>query len=107
VRVTDLKRWNNLRSNTIRVGQKLNVWTNNRAYASVAKSKSSTSTISSTPVVAKKSIVVNGTKYHIVQPGDTLWDIVKAYDNLTVEKLKTINNLKTNKIKPGQKLVVG
>ncbi len=107
VRVTDIKRWNNLHSNTIRVGQKLNIWTNHGAYASVAKSNNTTSTLSVTPAVAKKSIVVNGTKYHIVQPGDTLWDIVKAYDNLTVEKIKTINNLKTNKIKPGQKLVVG
>ena len=43
---------------------------------------------------------------YIVQPGDTLWDISKKFQGLTIEKIKTLNNLKTNKLKPGQKLIV-
>jgi membrane-bound lytic murein transglycosylase D len=41
-----------------------------------------------------------------VQPGDTLWDISRKFQGLTIEKIKALNNLKTNKLKPGQKLIV-
>ena len=98
VRVSDIKKWNNLRSNTIRVGQRLNIWLTPNSYtASTAKKK---------PTEAQ-SLVVDGRKYHIVQPGDTLWDISKAYSNMSIEKIKKLNNLRSNKIKPGQKLVIG
>lgn len=98
VRVSDIKKWNNLHSNTIRVGQRLNIWLTPNAYA--------TSAVKVKPTV-KQNIVVSGIKYHVVQSGDTLWDISKAYNDLTIEKLKKLNNLKSNKIQPGQKLVVG
>lgn len=98
VRVSDIKKWNNLRSNTIRVGQKLNIWLVPSSYTASAKV--------SKPTI-KQTMVENGTKYHIVQPGDTLWDISKVYNDLSIEKLKKLNNLKSNSIKPGQKLVVG
>ncbi len=98
VSVNDIKKWNELHSNTIRVGQRLNIWlTPNAATAALAEKQ---------PVV-KQSVIENGTKYHIVQPGDTLWDISKSYSDMSIEKLKKLNNLKSNDIKPGQKLVVG
>lgn len=98
VKLSDVKKWNNLHSNTIMVGQRLNIWLTPNSYtASVAKKK---------PTV-KQNMLVNGTKYHIVQPGDTLWDISKAYSDMSIEKLKKLNNLKSNSIKPGQKLVIG
>lgn len=98
VRVSDIKKWNKLRSNTIRVGQRLNIWLVPNSY---------TATVTQKKPTVKQNMVVNGTKYHIVQPGDTLWDISKAYSDMSIEKLKRLNNLKTNNIKPGQKLVVG
>ena len=42
---------------------------------------------------------------HTVQKGDTLYSISKKY-NLTVDKLKSLNNLKTNNIKVKQVLTV-
>ena len=42
---------------------------------------------------------------HTVQKGDTLYSIAKKYD-LTVDKLKSLNNLKTNTIKIKQVLNV-
>lgn len=98
VRVSDIKNWNNLHSNTIRVGQRLNIWLKPNAYAASTAKKKST---------VKQNLTVSGKKYHIVQPGDTLWDISKVYSDITIEKLKKLNNLKSNKIQPGQKLVVG
>ena len=98
VRVSDIKKWNNLRSNTIRIGQRLNIWLLPGAYTARAPEKKPT---------VKQDLVIDGTKYHIVQPGDTLWEISKLYADVTIEQIKKMNNLTNNKIKPGQKLVIG
>jgi len=87
VTVSQIKAWNNLSSNLIRVGQQLII-----------------STGSSNAVA---SIQTNGQTTYIVQPGDSLWIISKKHDGLTVEQLKRLNNLNSNNIKPGQKLIIG
>jgi len=94
VRVSDLKHWNNLRSNTIRIGQRLSIW--KKPGYSPAYVKSSPKIITSP----------DGSKTYTVQPGDTLWDISRKFQGLSIEKLKTLNQLESNNIKPGQKLVV-
>lgn len=43
--------------------------------------------------------------FHIVRRGDTLWDIARQYD-VSIEKIKSWNNMNTNKIKPGERLKV-
>jgi N-acetylmuramoyl-L-alanine amidase len=43
--------------------------------------------------------------YYIVQKGDTLWSIAKKYGT-TVEKIKDINNLKSNLLSIGEKLLL-
>lgn len=43
--------------------------------------------------------------YYIVVKGDSLWSIAKKF-NTTVDKLKELNNLTTNNLSIGQKLVV-
>jgi len=102
VRVSDLRKWNGLRSNMIRVGQHLNIW--------VYSSKSMTSTqqkIARTPTPAKPTVDTRGRRVYIVQPGDTLWDIARENDGLDIDKIKQLNNLKSANIKPGQKLILG
>ena len=44
--------------------------------------------------------------YHLVQPGDTLWNIAKRYEGVTVEMIKDINNLHNSTLKPGTRLKV-
>lgn len=95
VSVQDLRTWNNLNGNTIRVGQRLVVWM--APGSSTAKNTVSAEVILLSP----------DTKTYIVQPGDTLWDISKKVPGLTVEKIKSLNNLKSNNLQPGQKLIVG
>ncbi len=89
VRVSDLKYWNNLSSNLIRVGQKLYIETDMPTSRAIAQNTS------------------NGKKTYIVQPGDSLWIISRRHSRLSVEDLKRLNNLRSNSIKPGQKLVIG
>jgi membrane-bound lytic murein transglycosylase D len=99
VRVDDIKKWNNLRDNTIRVGQSLNIW----LRPSAAPTTVVASAKPTTPVPAP----LPDSKTYIVQPGDTLWDISRKFEGLTIEKIKTLNNLNSSKLKPGQKLVIG
>ena len=56
------------------------------------------------PKQIAKTIPVKA-KIYIVQPGDSLWRIAKD-NKTTVDKIKTANSLKSDVIKPGQKLRV-
>jgi len=89
ITVTQIKSWNNLSSNLIRVGQTI------RINSGISGNIASTQTNSS------------GQTTYIVQPGDSLWIISKKHDGLTVEQIKRLNNLNSNNIKPGQKLIIG
>jgi membrane-bound lytic murein transglycosylase D len=98
VSLTNLKKWNNMRSNTIRVGQRLNIWLKESPRSTVVASAKQTST---TPTTIPDS------KTYTVQPGDTLWHISRKFEGLTVDKIKSMNNLGDNKLQPGQKLIIG
>lgn len=98
VRVTDIKKWNNLRSDRIHSGQRLAIWAIPSGAVASAKTK---------PSSVQPALLSTDTKTYTVQPGDTLWDISKRMPGLTVEKIKSLNNLKGNSLKPGQKLILG
>jgi membrane-bound lytic murein transglycosylase D len=57
------------------------------------------------PAKAKKHVAEP--RYHLVQDGDTLWNISHRYGNIPVDRLKKLNGIKGNELKPGQKLIVG
>ena len=44
-------------------------------------------------------------RYHIVQKGDTLYDISKQY-SVSIKEIKKKNRLKSDRIYPGQKLII-
>ena len=98
VKVSDIRKWNNLKGDVIRTGQRLNIWVRGNGSGAIASSSKKPTT------PAKK---LSGSKTYIVQPGDTLWDITKKFSGLTIEKLKSLNKLSNNRIQPGQKLIVG
>jgi membrane-bound lytic murein transglycosylase D len=99
VRVSDIQKWNNLSGNTIRVGQHLNIW--------LKQPTAGTSTVINTsPAKAIVLSPIPDSKSYVVQPGDTLWDISRKFEGLTIEKIKQLNNLTNSKIQPGQKLVI-
>ncbi|MFY0626059.1 MAG: transglycosylase SLT domain-containing protein [Reichenbachiella sp.] len=100
VRVSDLRRWNNISGNMIYAGQKLNVWVLPH-FSAKAKTKSySKPKPKPAPLIAP-----NGT-YHIVQSGDSLWSIANKYQNVSIEQLKKLNNLSGSRIDPGQRLLI-
>ena len=77
VRVSQIKRWNGLRSNKLRIGQRLKIMT--RGAGSSVASKSAT---------------------YKVKTGDSLWDIGKKH-GLSVAQLKKLNPGKASSLKPG------
>ena len=80
--VDELKSLNNLSSNVLHVGDTL--------------------LISSTDSTGD-----NGNdNYYVVKSGDTLWSIARKY-NLSVNELKALNNLSSNVLSVGQRLIVG
>lgn len=89
VTITQLKTWNNLSSNLIRVGQTLQI--NSGMSGNIASTQTNSS----------------GQTTYTVQPGDSLWIISRKHEGLTVEQIKRLNNLNSNNIKPGQKLIIG
>ncbi len=98
VSVTNLKAWNGLSSNVIKVGQVLQIHQNESAFdRNIASSESSKQLVEQE----------NGNKTYTVQPGDSLWLISRKLEGVTIEQLKRLNNLNNNQIKPGQKLIIG
>lgn len=94
VRVSDIKRWNGLRSNNLRIGQRLTIFTRGPVAKAVKKTKKPSS----------GSTVVSGKKTHTVQEGDSLWTISKKYPGITIENLREWNGISGNNLKPGTRL---
>ena len=96
VSVASIKAWNNLRSNMIHPGQKLTIYTSGNKKTSAVE-----------PKLDKPKLETDGVyKYHIVQEGDTLWDIAKLYDGITVDHLKLLNSGLDDRLQLGQKIKI-
>jgi membrane-bound lytic murein transglycosylase D len=92
VGVSEIKRWNGLRSNNITVGQRLVIHPRNSG--SVASNATT------------KSVITKETKVYTVRQGDSLWTISKKYPGVSVENLQKWNGISGNNLKSGTKLVL-
>lgn len=97
--VAQIKRWNNLSSNNIRVGQRLVIYRGGTSSGSASASSAPAKTQSSS--AAPES----GGSTYTVKSGDTLSGIANR-NGVTVAQLKQWNGLSGNNIKVGQKLKV-
>ncbi|MEN2985416.1 MAG: LysM peptidoglycan-binding domain-containing protein [Thermodesulfovibrionaceae bacterium] len=87
VTVEDIKKANNLRNNKLKVGMELVIPTKNK----IAKQN--------------EKIKKEDYQFYTVKKGDTLYRIAKKH-NISVEDLKSLNNLTENNLKIGQKIIV-
>lgn len=107
--VEELKKLNGLTSNSISIGQKLIVgYTTETVSETVVEEKP---VIAEKPVVQEKpnnKPVVEERKpiYHLVAPQETFYKIASKY-GISVAELKVMNDITTNELKIGQKLLVG
>ena len=100
--VAQIKRWNNLKSNNIRIGQRLVIY---RGGNSSGSSVSSSSTGTSQPSTTSSAASTSASGTYSVKSGDTLSGIA-ARHGISVSELKSLNGLTSNNIKAGQKLKV-
>ncbi len=98
--VAQIKRWNGLKSNNIRVGQRLVIY---KGGGGPSTSSASSSTSTAKPASSSTSTSSTPTGTYTVKSGDTLSGIA-ARHGVTVNQLKQWNGLTSNNIKVGQKL---
>lgn len=93
VRVSQIKKWNNLRSNALKIGQRLTIYPRKPVTNNTVASK-------------KKSVSLKGKKIYTVQNGDSLWKIANKFPGVSVDNIKVWNDISSTKLKPGMKLRV-
>jgi membrane-bound lytic murein transglycosylase D len=119
VRLSDIRYWNNIRSNVIRSGQKLVIYVPN-SQASKYKDINSLSYTEKQKRIGKSSSVQEPSEpepvvrvsssefvYYTVKNGDSLWQIAKKFPGVSDSDIAKLNNLKNSEsIKPGQVLKI-
>lgn len=94
VTISELKQWNNLSNNNLEVGQQLTIYPPENQGASSQQNQ---------------TLVVNtpsrSNTYYTVKSGDTLYEIAQQHA-MTVNELKSLNDLSSNTIRIGQRLTV-
>ena len=96
VRVSQIKKWNGLRSNNLKIGQRLTIYPR----------KPVTSSKSSSASTVKKTINTEGKSTYKVEKGDSLWSISQKLSGVSVQNIKDWNDISGNKLKIGMTLIV-
>jgi membrane-bound lytic murein transglycosylase D len=94
VGVSQIKRWNGLKSNNLRIGQRLTIYPRKPVTSGSAAPAKSVAGTAADP----------NAKVHIVEKGDSLWTISKKYQGVSVDNLREWNGIRGNDLKPGTRL---
>lgn len=87
LKIYQIQNWNNLKSTKLNIGDNLFLYVSDDHLKKINDVKPSN-------------------KSYTVQKGDTLWDIAKMYTGVSVSRIKKLNKLKSNNLKPGSKLII-
>ena len=87
VHVFEIKQWNKLKSTKLDIGDKLVIYVQKDKFLTSENSKLSNS-------------------QYTIQKGDTLWDIAKKHNGLSVWKIKALNNMDNDNLKPGTTILL-
>lgn len=96
VRVSQIKRWNGLRSNNLRIGQRLTIY---------PRRVSTNSSIASKKPSAKSASGKNS-KTYTVKNGDSLWSIAQKFPGISVQNIKDWNGISGTRLQPGMRLKI-
>lgn len=96
VRVSDIKKWNGLRSNNLKIGQRLTIYPRKPYVAPKAASSATTKT---KPITGE---VITYT----VRSGDSLWSISQKFSGVSIQNIKDWNGISGSSLKPGMKLKI-
>jgi membrane-bound lytic murein transglycosylase D len=96
VRVSDIKKWNGLRSNNLKIGQRLTIYPR----------KPVTNGSLSAKAITKSKPLTGEVVTYIVQNGDSLWSIAQKFPGVSIQNIKDWNGISGSKLKPGMKLKI-
>ena len=91
VKVSQIKQWNGLRTNDLKIGQRLTLYSRNPTTGLADKSTSRNSTEKRT---------------YLVKSGDSLWSISNKLSGVSVQNLKEWNDIWDGYLKPGLVLII-
>lgn len=106
--VTDIREWNNLKSNSLYAGQRLTL------HSTIKEAI----IVNNNPAITQPAALIESQKpmsqvpgaryiYYTIQPGDTLWYIANRYNGVSVDDIKKLNNIKdVNNLQPGTNIKV-
>ena len=87
VHVFEIKKWNKLKSSKLNIGDKLVLY--------VKKGNPLT--------ILNRSLIKNE---YVIKKGDTLWDISQKHNGLSIWKIKALNNMENDILKPGTTILL-
>jgi membrane-bound lytic murein transglycosylase D len=90
VSVTQIKRWNGLKSTQLKIGQRLTIIPRRIPVNDQTKRTSSTGS--------------GAQEVYVVKRGDSLWGIAQKFPGISPEDLKKWNGISGSEIKPGMTL---
>ena len=105
VSVAQLRKWNNLKSNNLRVGQMLTIYTN--GYNPPVRSRSAQAPAAKAdPSNAPAASAAEGSyTVYTVKSGDSLYTIAQQYPGVSAQDIMKFNGI-TSKIRPGMKIKI-
>lgn len=109
--VAKIKKWNNLKTNDIRVGQRLIIYRGGRAPVNTSTSNTSSTstktTTTQTTATQAKSTTPSNASYieYTVKSGDSLYLIAKKFPGVSAQNIMDFNKIGSN-IKPGMKIKI-
>ncbi len=95
VSLSQIKNWNGMRSNTVKVGQNLIIYP-----------KKSAQDIASNTPAPKSQSNSSSEKTYTVRNGDSLWSISQKFPGVSVQNIQKWNDISGDKLKPGTKLKI-
>lgn len=105
VSLTNLKKWNGIKSNNIAIGKKLKIVSTENVAVAVVQKPKTLPTVPKDTLSPSKIKNTDGLKEYVVAKGDNLNAIAKKFD-VTSEELKDWNNMENDNILVGSKLIV-
>lgn len=102
VSVAQIKRWNNLKSNIIRTGQRLIIYRGGKAPATSSAKTGADSKSSSKTVKSSSGDYV----MYTVKKGDSFYLIAKNYPGVSDKDIMKFNSINSSKLQPGMKIKI-
>lgn len=101
VTVSQIKKWNGLRSNNLSIGQRLVIYSGRGAVASASSSSAATSAPKGNSAANAK-----GHSLYTVKDGDSFYLIAKNYPGVSAQNIMDYNGITSTSLRPGSTIKI-